>query len=160
MKHTRNKPQTVLKGPQQQQGIVLIAALLVVVIITIIASAMTRTSGYEEKMATNAQTYNRTFQAAESAVEEVINNETLMFEAIDANDDLSSTLQVPLGTSGVTASAQTEFIGEGLVPGNSIGSVSSFRYEVLATGEMTNYDASTLIRQGFYRVSFVSSTNQ
>lgn len=153
-------PLTPTVFPRRQKGVILIASLVVIVIITIIASAIVRTSSYEEKMSANMQTYNRTFQAAESAVETAIDNETLMFEATDANDDLSSVLAVPLGTSGVTATAQTEFIGEGIVPGNSLGTVSSFRYEVLATGEMTNFDASTLIRQGFYRVSFVSSTNQ
>lgn len=144
----------------RQQGVVLIVCLLVVVVVTLIASAVTRTSGYEEKMAANTQTYNRTFQAAETAVEYGIDADSMMFEATDAGDGMSTTANISLNTPGVTATAQTEFKGEGIAPGNSLGTVSTFRYEVHAEGKMTDLNASTLIRQGFYRVSFVSSTDQ
>lgn len=145
---------------QQQQGMVLVACLLVIVVVTLIASAVTRTSGYEEKMAASAQTYNRTFQAAETATESGVDNETLMFEATDASTSISSSTDVPVNTAGVTATVTTEFLGEGIAPGSSIGTVSTFRYESQGLGSMNDLDASTLIRQGFYRVSFVTSTNQ
>lgn len=146
-------------SPQRQQGVVLIVCLLVIVIVTLIASAVSQTSGFEERMAANAQTYNRTFQAAETAVEYGVDQETLMFEATDASDGYSTTVNVPLSTNGVSATAQTWFRGEGIAPGNSIGTASTFRYEVQAEGKMTDLNASTLIRQGFYRVSFVASTD-
>ncbi|WP_421861825.1 pilus assembly PilX family protein [Motiliproteus sp.] len=143
----------------RQQGVVLVVCLLVIVVVTLIAATSTKTSSFEEKMAANAQTYNRTFQAAESAVEFAIDDDQMMFDAIDNTNSLSSTVTVSMGTSGVSATAQTEFIGEGIAPGNSIGTASTYMYEVHGTGEMTDMNASTLIRQGYYRVSFVASTD-
>ncbi|MEH6472915.1 MAG: PilX N-terminal domain-containing pilus assembly protein [Halopseudomonas sp.] len=144
---------------QQQRGMVLIVCLLVIVVVTLIAGTAMRTSGMEEKMAANAQTYNRTFQAAESAVELGIDSDTMMFESIDASDSLSSVTSASIGSHGVVATAQTEFRGEGIAPGNSIGSATTFMYEVIGTGEMETMNASTVIRQGYYRVSFVASTD-
>ena len=145
---------------RSQRGVVLIACLLVIVVVTMIAATASKTSTFEEKMAANAQTYNRTFQAAESAVEYGFDVEDLMFEATDASDGYSSVASVAVGTSGVSATAQTRFLGEGIAPGNSLGTASTYRYEVHGTGEMTDLNSSTLIRQGFYRVSFVTSTDQ
>ena len=143
----------------RQQGVVLVVCLLVIVVVTLIAATMIKTSGFEEKMAANAQTYNRTFQAAESAIEFAIDSDSMMFAAIDASDSLSSISTVSMGTSGVTATAQTEFIGQGIAPGNSIGSASTYMYEVHGTGAMVDMNATTVIRQGYYRVSFVASTD-
>mgnify|MGYP000273459369 CR=1 FL=1 len=151
---------TVIAPASNQQGMVLIVCLMVIVVVTLIATTVTKTSFFEEKMAARSQTYNRTFQAAESAVEYGVEVESMMFEATDASDSMSTTHTVDLSTSGVSATAQTEFKGEGIAPGNSIGSVSTFRYEVQGLGQMTDMNASTLIRQGFYRVSFVASTDQ
>ncbi|WP_207063344.1 PilX N-terminal domain-containing pilus assembly protein [Motiliproteus sp. SC1-56] len=144
----------------RERGMVLVVCLLVILMVTLIAATATRTSTFEEKMAANAQTYNRTFQAAESAVEVAINNDNLMFEAIDDVSTATSSQQsVPIGDSGVTASAQIEFKGEGIAPGNSIGSASTYMYEIHAIGSMDSMNATTEIRQGFYRVSFVGSSD-
>ncbi|MFT5722281.1 MAG: hypothetical protein ACI9W6_002607 [Motiliproteus sp.] len=142
-----------------QQGIVLVVCMLVIVVVTLVAATMMKTSAFEEKMAVNAQTYNRTFQAAESAIELAIETDSMMFQATDATDNLSSIVPLPMLTPGVTASAQTEFIGQGIAPGNSIGSASTYMYEVLGTGAMEAMNATTVIRQGYYRVSFVASTD-
>ncbi|MEH6824772.1 MAG: PilX N-terminal domain-containing pilus assembly protein [Motiliproteus sp.] len=155
MNRTLQRPHS----PQRQQGVVLVVCLLVIVVVTLIAATMIKTSAFEEKMAANAQTYNRTFQAAESAIEFAIDTDSMMFAAIDASDSLSSISTVSMGTSGVTATAQTEFIGQGIAPGNSIGSASTYMYEVHGTGAMVDMDATTVIRQGYYRVSFVASSD-
>ncbi|WP_210396389.1 pilus assembly PilX N-terminal domain-containing protein [Motiliproteus sediminis] len=146
--------------PNRQRGVVLVVCLLVIMVVTLIAATATKTSTYEEKMAANAQTYNRTFQAAESAVELAFTNETMMMEAIDASDSISSTTSTAVGSHGVVATASIRFRGEGIAPGNSIGTASTYMYEINGEGELDEMNTSTLIRQGFYRVSFVTSTNQ
>ncbi len=152
------RQQPYLNFPRQQ-GVVLVVCLLVILVVTLIAATMIKTSAFEEKMAANAQTYNRTFQAAESAIELAINTDSMMFDAIDASDNLSAIVTASMGTSSVTASAQTKFIGQGIAPGNSIGSASTFMYEVHGTGAMAEVNATTMIRQGYYRVSFVASSD-
>lgn len=148
------------RGVTHQRGMILVVCLLVIMMVTLIAATATKTSTYEEQMAANAQTYNRTFQAAESAVELAFTNETLMMEAADASDALSSTVSTAIGSHGVVATAQIRFRGEGIAPGNSIGTASTFLYEINGTGELEEMNTSSLIRQGFYRVSFVTSSNQ
>jgi len=147
-------------SPARQRGMVLVVCLLVIMVVTLIAATATKTSTYEEQMAANAQTYNRTFQAAESAVELAFTNETLMMEAADASDALSSTVSSAIGSSGVIATAQMRFRGEGIAPGNSIGTASTFLYEINGEGTLEAMNTSTLVRQGFYRVSFVTSSDQ
>jgi type IV pilus assembly protein PilX len=144
----------------REQGMVLIVCLLIIVVVTLIAGTAMKTSGVEEKMAANAQSYNRTFQAAESAVELAFSNDNMMFEAIDATDGLSSVASTAIGSDGLTATAQTEFRGEGIAPGNSIGSATTFMYEVIGTGELESMNTSTVIRQGYYRVSFVGGNEE
>ncbi len=146
--------------PQRQRGVILIVCLLVIMVVTLIATTATRTSTFEEKMAATAQTMNRTFQAAESAVHAGLDNETLMFEALDASDRLSSTASVPFATEGVSATAQTRYVGQGIAPGNSLGTATTYKYEIRGEGRMDDFRASTLVRQGLYRVSFVTSTEQ
>jgi len=148
------------RSAARQQGMVLVVCLLVIMMVTLIAATATKTSTYEEQMAANAQTYNRTFQAAESAVELAFTNENLMMEAADASDALSSTTSSAIGSSGVVATAQIRFRGEGIAPGNSIGTASTFLYEINGEGALEAMNTSTLIRQGFYRVSFVTSSDQ
>ena len=93
---------------RQQRGMVLIVCLLVIVVVTLIAGTAMKTSGMEEKMAANAQTYNRTFQAAESAVELAFGDDTMMFESIDASDSLSSVTSASIGSSGVIMDTSPE----------------------------------------------------
>lgn len=143
-----------------QGGMVLVVCLLVIMVVTLIAATATKTSTYEEKMAANAQTYNRTFQAAESAVELAYTNEVMMMEAIDASNSLSSVTSTAVGSHGVVATASIRFRGEGIAPGNSIGTASTYMYEINGEGALDEMNTSTLIRQGFYRVSFVTSSNQ
>ncbi len=148
----------LIKPPRAQQGMVLVVCLLVIVVITLIAATATKTSTFEEKMAANAQSYNRTFQAAESAVEHGIHTDSLMFEALDTSSRLSSIESVTTNADGVTSTVQTEFKTEGIAPGNSLGSASTFLFELKAIGAMDEMNASTQIRQGYYRVSFVGTT--
>ncbi len=144
--------------PRRQQGMVLVVCLLVIVVITLIAATATKTSTFEEKMAASTQSYNQTFQAAESAVEIGIGTDSLMFEALDNSSRLSSKKTIDANSDGVIACAITEFKAEGIAPGNSIGSASTFIFEVEAGGKMEAMNASTVIRQGFYRVSFVGTS--
>jgi Tfp pilus assembly protein PilX len=55
---------------KRQQGAVLLISLLVLLVLTLIGLSSLDSSVMEEKMATNAQTSNATFQAAETAIRE------------------------------------------------------------------------------------------
>jgi Tfp pilus assembly protein PilX len=52
----------------QQRGVVLVVSLLILLVLTLLGISSLDSSVMEEKMASNAQTANSTFQAAESAI--------------------------------------------------------------------------------------------
>jgi len=53
---------------KKQRGIVLVVALLILVVMTVLGVSMLSSSTLEERMASNLQSQNATFQAAESCV--------------------------------------------------------------------------------------------
>lgn len=57
-----------ITGMKKQQGIVLVVALLILVVMTVLGVSMLSSSTIEERMASNLQSQNVTFQAAESCI--------------------------------------------------------------------------------------------
>ena len=57
-----------IRSIKNQQGIVLVVALLILVVMTILGVSMLSSSTLEERMASNVQAKNITFQAAESCI--------------------------------------------------------------------------------------------
>ncbi len=57
-----------IPGIKKQQGIVLVVALLILVVMTVLGVSMLSSSTLEERMASNLQSQNVIFQAAESCV--------------------------------------------------------------------------------------------
>lgn len=57
-----------ITGLKKQQGIVLVVALLILVVMTVLSVSMLSSSTLEERMASNLQSQNATFQAAQSCM--------------------------------------------------------------------------------------------
>ncbi|VAX12968.1 hypothetical protein MNBD_GAMMA24-2603 [hydrothermal vent metagenome] len=57
-----------ITGLKKQQGIVLVVALLILVVMTVLSVSMLSSSTLEERMASNLQSQNAAFQAAESCI--------------------------------------------------------------------------------------------
>ncbi|OMH33722.1 PilX N-terminal domain-containing pilus assembly protein [Motiliproteus sp. MSK22-1] len=144
-----NRPKNI---GQRQQGMILVVCMLVVLVVTLIVVSGTSTSSLEEQAATNAQTYNRTFQAAESGISVAIDDQDMMNEALDDNTTCtSSTASVQTTTPGVTATVQLTFIDRNHSDGDEIGTYVAFRFDSVGTGEMVDMKSATTIRQGFNR---------
>ncbi len=57
-----------ITGLKKQSGIVLVVALLILVVMTVLSVSMLSSSTLEERMASNLQSQNATFQSAESCI--------------------------------------------------------------------------------------------
>lgn len=147
---------------RHQRGAVLLVCLMLLLGMTLISIASMNTSTMQERMAANEQNSNKAFQAAESAVRGQINtilggDQTLLEEAFNAADDLSTVQNVNLNDTSVTVTAQVRHLGTiiaGGVGGTSIDgdlsktSLDSNRYEVTGIGIVNNVQSQKTIRQG------------
>ena len=145
---------------QSQQGAVLILSLILLVVMTLFGLASMNTSIMQEKMASNAQNTNATFQAAESSVsslmQEVLGGtQTHLTASMNAPDAKSSLVALNLNNPKLTASYQTTYLGEIiLTSGNSLNADESStllkgrRFEMTGIGAIPGAQAQTVIRQG------------
>ncbi|MFL1455582.1 PilX N-terminal domain-containing pilus assembly protein [Marinobacter sp. GN3S48] len=144
-----------------QRGAVLIVSLVILLVLTLIGVAGMNSSVMQERMASNAQNSNRTFQGAESsatALTEILmsGNLNLLQEAMEAADDLSSTGSVTLdAANGVQTEYQARYLGEVIISsGSSMDADESttllkgYRYELRGSAEMDNTGAASTVYKG------------
>jgi len=151
-------PSTVLA--KRQTGAVLIVSLMLLLVMTLLSIASMNTSVCRKKMAANSQNSNRTFQAAESAVYAMVStvlggNSDELNTAMTAVSGQGTLINVNIGTSDATSTAQVEYLGEIIATGgSSINAdesstlLSGYRFELVGTGSIDAVQAQTQIRQG------------
>lgn len=73
-----------ITGLKKQQGIVLVVALLILVVMTVLSVSMLSSSTLQERMASNLQSQNASFQAAQSCIRSalLLTNEPLRQSAV------------------------------------------------------------------------------
>lgn len=115
-----------ITGAKKQQGIVLVVSLLILIVMTVLSVSMLSTSALEEHMASNLQSHNTTFQAAESCVRTALQptSEVARQSAALALDINPSTITTPIKCTfdNKTIPAQVDFS----VPSPSSGMISGF----------------------------------
>ncbi len=121
-------------GPRRQQGAALVIGLILLVVLTILAVSGVFTSTMELRMVRNSQSQERSFQAAEVAVEDALANPVLSTSAVFNQ----ATIAVP-NSPGDTYSYQLGFVGQAPLgtgmTGYSIGTAfETYHFQVDATG--------------------------
>lgn len=138
----------------QQSGAVLIISLIMLLVMTIIGVTAMRSSTLEEKMAANTMNYNITFHAAESAIENALDDTTSLVQAIVTNSPVSVDLDV--GDSSITSNADVTYLGSGIALGFSLGqnasAFSSYRFDATGTASRANSGANVSMSQGVRRI--------
>ena len=135
----------------RQQGAALVVGLILLLVLTILAVSGVFTSTMELRMVRNTQTQERSFQAAEVAVEDALANPVLSTSATFTQ----ATTAVP-NSPGDTYSYQLQFVGQtplgtGMT-GFSIGTAfQSYHFQVDATGNGPD-NALSQHTQSFYVV--------
>ncbi|MGE0030219.1 MAG: PilX N-terminal domain-containing pilus assembly protein [Steroidobacteraceae bacterium] len=135
----------------RQQGAALVVGLILLLVLTILAVSGVFTSTMELRMVRNTQTQERSFQAAEVAVEDALANPVLS----TSSTFTQATTAVP-NSPGDTYSYQLQFVGQtplgtGMT-GFSIGTAfQSYHFQVDATGNGPD-NALSQHTQSFYVV--------
>ncbi|KZY44995.1 MULTISPECIES: PilX N-terminal domain-containing pilus assembly protein [unclassified Oleiphilus] len=148
----------------RQKGAVLVVSLIILLLMTLIGVASMSSSIMQEKMASNAQNNNATFQAAENAVSGLINkviidkDTTELDEAIGIGTIGEHTSSINYAVSGSKAASSYSIGYMGVVAlakGGSLNVDESSTelkpelFEALVEGAVEATSAQTVIRQGF-----------
>jgi type IV pilus assembly protein PilX len=121
-------------GARRQQGAALVIGLILLLVLTILAVSGVFTSTMELRMVRNTQSQERSFQAAEVAIEDALANPVLSTSAVFT--------QVPVAvpnSPGDTYSYQMQFVGQAPLgtgmTGYSIGTAfQTYHFQIDATG--------------------------
>lgn len=152
---------TIESPPSQQGGSALIISLVVLAALAVLSVTGMRTSRLEETMSANALQQNISFQAAESAMQRALGNETNLNTALVTGDTVSVSDAASLGAPNVIGNAVVGFLGQGPAPGYSVGvnkgSMISYKFVVESTGRVNIPGGGVLsesrLSQGAYRVA-------
>ena len=103
----------------RQRGMTLVIVLIFLLLLTLLGVGSMSTSNMQERMASNAQSQTGAFQTAESAIAQVIADNTA-FDAVMSSSGMAPAINtVTIG--GVPTTATTSFVRKTPVLGGSLG---------------------------------------
>lgn len=156
---TRTPP----RRPPHERGMVLMVVLVMLLVVTLLAVMALGTATTEQKIAATAHFHNMGFQAGESAIEAAMVDVPHLSAALVSTAPVSRS--VNLGTSQLTAVAQTTYLGDASnLLGYSLGGQSQFAaYHFLIQGTGTagasGVNLSAVTAQGVFRIAPATSNN-
>ncbi len=115
-----------LQDRQKQEGAVLIFSIILLLVMTLLGLSNLNNSSIQERMSANAQDYNRTFQASESAlaleVAAALSNASINQLGVALNNTgIETPLAAPVGLdAGVTTVVTVRHDGEVVLSNNSL----------------------------------------
>lgn len=132
---------------QHQRGFVLVVCLIILLVLTVLGVNNMSTSNLEERMASNSQTMLGTFQLAESAIAEVIVDNTIFDAAIT---DPSTPVTRSYIFDGHTVSTSTTVVSEtGLsTTGSSLDKFNGIGMDIQAASSISGTGANSTVTQG------------
>ena len=110
-------------------------------------------------MASNTQTYNQIFQAAESAISVGMENTTVLSNALDAGvsppaDSIASTT-VDFSGSNINSTVEVELVSDQPIPCPGYSATGSnlecIYFKAVGYGSLSGTNISAVNEQGFYR---------
>lgn len=153
----------IVPPPRRQRGIVLMVALVMLVTITLLAIMTLGTATTEQKIAATDQFHNMGFQGAESAIEGAMTDVGHLSMALISSTPVSRTPPLDLGTTPVTAAAQTTYLGDASnILGYSLGAQSQFaayHFLIQGTGTVNGVNLSAVTAQGVFRIAPTAATS-
>lgn len=145
-----------MKSPQQQRGMVLVLGLIMLLVITVLGVSALSTSNLEQRMAVNAQHSGVTFQAAESAILQTMNDTALLTQAVNSG----SAITTSYSTLAPNVSASTELTSGSPTyqPGTSF-KIGAYPFDIRGTATMSAVNATSEHLQGVRRMAPLANNN-
>jgi hypothetical protein len=155
----KNKAYTTMTKPASKQyGAVLVTSLLLLLVMTMLALTGMQNSILNERMASNWQQRDKTFQVADSSAAQAKGNINHLGEAIN---NCSDTLAGLTDMNNIPRQVTTDYMGPSLLAGYSLGqgggTMNAFRFKSTGAATQSNGVNSTVVH-GFYRIG-PSGTN-
>lgn len=150
-----------LHSSDKQRGAVLLVSLILLLVTTFVGFATMETSSLEARMATSRELREITFQAAETAIDSTIAEETLIGEAYSAGlrGEANPKDDYTMRDLAIQSTAEVQYWGEFHTPGYSVveGSgggtkMATIYYTIFATGGRTNSFITSAHTQGIFVV--------
>lgn len=125
-----------LGDSRRERGAVLMVSLMILLIMTLVSISSVTTSTIEYKLANNSQNQKIAFQAAESALTNMVttvqDDQTMLLQATSnpvtgVNTNLSGGSTM---VEGITATAGLRFLGETVAIGSSLDKFSAFQFDI------------------------------
>lgn len=141
-----------MRNSSRERGVTLVVALIILLIVSFMGVSAMRSSILNERMAFNTQARERSFQAAETAINGVINearsNNALLDDLVgslaDRSHCMGSTGQLADGTCGATdtfdirqslyGQAASRFVRQRVAFNNDAAAISDYQFETIGTG--------------------------
>ncbi len=141
----------------KERGSALMLSLLLIFVMSLIGVSTMRSATLEKRMAANSVQTAYAFQAAETATEERVNDQTVFSNAYTLNGTsiIKNTTQTTDPKKPITSNS-VRYLGEGGATGNSIGLGSGFtalRFEVIGEAELPAVNARAQVVQGGYLIA-------
>ncbi len=140
-----------ITGAKKQQGIVLVVALLILIVMTVLSVSMLSSTTLEERMASNLQSHNTTFQAAESCIRTTLQptNAAARQNAALAFDINPNAIIAPIKCTfdKKTIPAQLDFSSSpavGMISGFTTGGVKIYPLMLSSTSTLVSGTSSTV----------------
>jgi Tfp pilus assembly protein PilX len=142
---TGNTPLTGVAGHQHQGGAVLLVGLILLMVAAIIVVSGVHSVVMEKNMASNSQYQMLVFQAAETAIEGILEDDSALVDAVN-NPSTSRTFSVAHAdaTQIAITSEATMTVGTPTIPigGYSIEDFRSYPFTITSSGEIASINAS------------------
>jgi type IV pilus assembly protein PilX len=144
----------VYKKNNKEAGSALMVSLVLIFMMSLMGVSSMRSATLEKRMSTNSVHKSTVLQAAESATELAIGNQSNLNAALALNGNSSHQATVALGSnSALQLNAEVTYVGMGPPLGDSLGAGGGFvayRYESRGTAELPDINANATVIQGFY----------
>jgi hypothetical protein len=137
-------PLTGVAGHQYQGGAVLLIGLIILMVAALIVVSGVRSVVMEKNMASNSQYQMLVFQAAETAIEGMLADNTALVDAVN-NPSTSRTFSVDHADDHFTITSNaTMTVGTPTIPigGYSIEDFRSYPFTIVSSGEIASINAS------------------
>lgn len=145
-----------LSGKVRQSGAALVVGMILLMVLTVLAVSGMNTATTELALANNNQYFENAFQAAESGIEEAIDQPDTRWDLTPDGVTLPTRPTDPADPDGDTVETVVTFRSTGpaieVDRPSSLDAFEAFHYDAVATGE--SYRGATAEhRQGFYIIA-------
>jgi len=144
---------------QQQQGAALMVAMVMIFVMSVLGVSSMRSGTLEGQLVSNAYQKDLTFQAAESATDFIIADDTKLEDVICTSTAVQTDVDQLESGAVLETTVDVEYGGESIVLGYSLSAgFTAMRFTATGTSTLTNSGTTSRISQGVFIIGAKSTS--